>query len=90
MYSINCNTRFCIKLLLATCKASEPVKHMRHHTRLLLLLTSVVWQIAGAAAAEGLSLQEVSEVARQAAQHCRSVGVATHICTLPGAQPSDR
>ena len=68
----------------------EPVDHIRRHTRLLMLLTSVVWQIAGAAAAEGLSLQEVSEVARQAAQHCRSVGVATHICTLPGAQPSDR
>ena len=47
-------------------------------------------QIAGAAAAEGLSLKEVAAVAGEAAKQCRSVGVATHICTLPGATPSDR
>ena len=50
----------------------------------------LVWQIAGAAAEEGLSLPEVAAAARQAAEQCRSVGVATHICTLPGSQPSDR
>lgn len=47
-------------------------------------------QIAGAAAAEGLSLKEVAAVANDTAKQCRSVGVATHICTLPGAAPSDR
>ena len=47
-------------------------------------------QIAGAAAAEGLSLKEVAAVATGTAKQCRSVGVATHICTLPGAAPSDR
>ena len=47
-------------------------------------------QIAGAAAAEGLSLQEVAAAAKEAADQCRSVGVATRICTLPGASPSDR
>lgn len=47
-------------------------------------------QIAGAVAAEGLSLKEVAAVANDTAKQCRSVGVATHICTLPGAAPSDR
>lgn len=47
-------------------------------------------QIAGAAAAEGLSLKEVAAVANDTAKQCRSVGVATRICTLPGAAPSDR
>ena len=47
-------------------------------------------QIAGAAAAAGLSLKEVAAVANDTAKECRSVGVATHICTLPGAAPSDR
>lgn len=50
----------------------------------------LIMQIAGAAAAEGLSLKEVAAVASEAARQCRSVGVATHICTLPGATPSDR
>ena len=47
-------------------------------------------QIAGAAAAEGLNLKEVAAVAAETAKQCRSVGVATRICTLPGATPSDR
>lgn len=50
----------------------------------------MLMQIAGAAAAEGLSLQEVAAAAKEAANQCRSVGVATRICTLPGASPSDR
>lgn len=52
--------------------------------------TVMVTKIAGAAAAEGLSLQEVAAAAKEAADQCRSVGVATRICTLPGASPSDR
>ena len=56
----------------------------------MLLLMCLVRQIAGAAAEEGLSLPEVAAAAKQAAEQCRSVGVATHICTLPGGQPSDR
>lgn len=51
---------------------------------------TLVTKIAGAAAAEGLSLHEVAAAAKEAASQCRSVGVATHICTLPGAGPSDR
>ena len=47
-------------------------------------------QIAGAAAAEGLSLKEVAAVANETAMQCYSVGVATDICTLPGAAPSNR
>lgn len=53
-------------------------------------VSNVVLQIAGAAAAEGLSLKEVTAVATKIAKQCRSVGVATRICTLPGAAPSDR
>ncbi|KAL3151120.1 hypothetical protein ABBQ38_012986 [Trebouxia sp. C0009 RCD-2024] len=50
----------------------------------------LVTKIAGAAAAGGLSLKEVAAVATDTAKQCRSVGVATRICTLPGAAPSDR
>ena len=47
-------------------------------------------QIAGAAAAEGKSLKEVAAAASEAANLARSVGVATHICTVPGQNPPDR
>lgn len=35
-------------------------------------------------------MKEVAAVATDTAKQCRSVGVATRICTLPGAAPSDR
>jgi dihydroxyacetone kinase len=44
-----------------------------------------VFKIAGAAAEEGRSLSEVSEIARSANDMTRSMGVAFAGCTLPGA-----
>jgi D-erythrulose 4-kinase len=45
----------------------------------------VVFKIAGAAAAEGLSLSEVTAFAQRANDRTRSMGVAFSGCTLPGA-----
>jgi dihydroxyacetone kinase len=44
-----------------------------------------VFKVAGAAAAEGLSLDEVERLARRANHRTRSFGVAFSGCTLPGA-----
>lgn len=44
----------------------------------------IVEKLAGAAAAEGRSLQEVAEVARSAAERSRSLAVAFRSATLPG------
>ncbi len=44
-----------------------------------------VFKVAGAAAEEGLSLDEVERVARHANDRTRSFGVAFAGCTLPGA-----
>ncbi|BDZ50253.1 erythrulose kinase [Frondihabitans sucicola] len=44
-----------------------------------------VFKIAGAAAEEGRSLDEVERVARQGNERTRSMGVAFTGCTLPGA-----
>lgn len=44
-------------------------------------------QIAGAAAASGLSLAEVRNVAQEAAVSIGSMGVATQICKIPGEKP---
>ncbi len=45
----------------------------------------VVFKIAGAAADEGRSLDDVARVAARANERCRSLGVAFSGCTLPGA-----
>ena len=45
----------------------------------------LVFKIAGAAADEGRSLDEVAAVASRANEQCRSLGVAFSGCTLPGA-----
>ena len=45
----------------------------------------VVFKVAGAAAAEGLDLAEVTRLARRANDRTRSIGVAFSGCTLPGA-----
>jgi dihydroxyacetone kinase len=45
----------------------------------------VVFKIAGAAADEGRSLDEVARLAARANERCRSLGVAFSGCTLPGA-----
>jgi dihydroxyacetone kinase-like protein len=43
------------------------------------------FKAAGAAAAEGRSLEEVKQVARQVADRTRSIGVALSPCVIPGA-----
>jgi dihydroxyacetone kinase len=45
--------------------------------------TVLVHKIAGAAAEQGKSLQEVKEVAQKAAQNVRSIGFAFSSCTVP-------
>ena len=50
----------------------------------------MVAQVAGAAAAAGLSLEKVAAEAAAAAQAVGSMGVATSVCTVPGSQPSTR
>ena len=47
-------------------------------------------QVAGAAAADGATLEQVKAEAEAAAAAVGSVGVATRSCTLPGGRPSDR
>jgi len=47
-------------------------------------------QVAGAAAAGGMSLERVKEVATAALRSMGTMGVALSGCTLPGAAPSDR
>jgi hypothetical protein len=47
-------------------------------------------QIAGAAAATGLSLDEVAAEAKRASEMVGTMGVALSVCTLPGQVTSDR
>lgn len=47
-------------------------------------------QVAGAAAAAGLSLEAVAAEAAAAAHAVGSMGVATRVCTVPGGEPSTR
>ncbi|CAL8469949.1 g9491 [Coccomyxa elongata] len=51
--------------------------------------TVFVHKVAGAAAAAGHDLSAVLAAAESAAQSVGSMGVATSVCTLPGAQPTD-
>ncbi|MQL98681.1 hypothetical protein Taro_031392 [Colocasia esculenta] len=52
--------------------------------------TILVHKVAGAAAASGLSLAEVTAEARHASQMVGTMGVALSVCTLPGHVTSDR
>ncbi|KAL9256167.1 putative 3,4-dihydroxy-2-butanone kinase [Drosera capensis] len=52
--------------------------------------TIFVHKIAGAAAASGLSLEEVAAEAKKAAELVGTMGVALSVCTLPGQITSDR
>ncbi|KAK1287944.1 putative 3,4-dihydroxy-2-butanone kinase [Acorus calamus] len=52
--------------------------------------TILITKIAGAAAAAGLSLDEVAEVAKHASEMVGTMGVALSVCTLPGQVTSDR
>lgn len=47
-------------------------------------------QVAGAAAACGLSLDEVAAEAKRASEMVGTMGVALSVCTLPGQVTSDR
>ncbi|KAF9667481.1 hypothetical protein SADUNF_Sadunf15G0027500 [Salix dunnii] len=52
--------------------------------------TILVNKIAGAAAATGLSLDEVAVEAKRASEMVGTMGVALSVCTLPGQVTSDR
>jgi triose/dihydroxyacetone kinase / FAD-AMP lyase (cyclizing) len=52
--------------------------------------TLFVHKVAGAAAAEGCTLEQVHAEATAVADKVRSMGVAFTTCTVPGAPPSDR
>lgn len=56
------------------------------HQRRGIAGTVLVHKIAGAAAAEGRSLDEVAAIARKTAQNLGTMGVALDGCTLPGAE----
>lgn len=47
-------------------------------------------QIAGAAAASGLSLEQVAAEAKRASDMVGTMGVAFSVCTLPGQVTPDR
>nr|PNR58111.1 hypothetical protein PHYPA_005106 [Physcomitrium patens] len=52
--------------------------------------TLFVHKVAGAAAAAGRSLTEVTTVAKRVAEMVGTMGVALTVCTMPGQNPSDR
>lgn len=47
-------------------------------------------QVAGAAAAAGLSLNDVAAEAKHASEIVGTMGVALSVCTIPGQVTSDR
>lgn len=47
-------------------------------------------QVAGAAAASGLSLADVAAEAKHASEMVGTMGVTLSVCTLPGQVASDR
>ncbi|CAG7896838.1 putative 3,4-dihydroxy-2-butanone kinase [Brassica rapa] len=52
--------------------------------------TVLVHKVAGAAAAAGLSLEEVAAEAKHASEMVGTMGVALTVCSLPGQATSDR
>lgn len=52
--------------------------------------TLFIHKVAGAAAAAGRSLEDVTAQARDAADNVASMGVALSTCTLPGSAPNTR
>uniref|UniRef100_A0A0D3DJR0 3,4-dihydroxy-2-butanone kinase n=1 Tax=Brassica oleracea var. oleracea TaxID=109376 RepID=A0A0D3DJR0_BRAOL len=52
--------------------------------------TILVHKVAGAAAAAGLSLEEVAAEAKHASEMVGTMGVALTVCSLPGQATSDR
>ncbi|MGK9173772.1 dihydroxyacetone kinase subunit DhaK [Yokenella regensburgei] len=52
--------------------------------------TALVHKIAGYAAEQGKSLSEVRDIAQQASESVRSLGLAMESCNLPGSEEDDR
>jgi dihydroxyacetone kinase-like protein len=48
----------------------------------------LLYKIAGATADSGADLDTVHRVTARAAAHCRTIGIATSACTVPGSGPS--
>lgn len=63
-------------------------RHTTRDRRRGIAGTVLVHKIAGAAAAEGQSLEQIAAAARDAARHLGTMGVALDGCTLPGSQTS--
>lgn len=61
---------------------SSPILNKQNQTIML--------QITGAAAAEGLPLAKVAGLGWEVARTCATMGIALEPCTLPGSQPSNR
>lgn len=59
---------------------------IERHQRRGIAGTVLVHKIAGAAAAQGRSLNEVAAIARKTAENLGTMGVALDGCTLPGAE----
>lgn len=59
-------------------------------TNLLCFILVRLTQVAGAAAASGLSLADVAAEAKHASEMVGTMGVALSVCTLPGQVASDR
>ena len=59
-------------------------------THKLSSYNSPTLKVAGAAAAAGLSLDEVAAEAKRASEMVGTMGVALSVCTLPGQVTSDR
>jgi dihydroxyacetone kinase len=77
---------------VAYCKLSSlPTNTLMHlsplaNAELLLFL----YQVAGAVAAAGGSLEQVAAAAQAVAGGMATLGVASRVCTLPGKPPTDR
>lgn len=46
----------------------------------------LLYKIAGAMADQGADLDRIVQTVREAGAHCRTIGMATSACTLPGAE----
>lgn len=56
----------------------------------IIFISFCLIQVAGAAAASGLSLADVAAEAKHASEMVGTMGVALSVCTLPGQVTSDR
>lgn len=79
LLTISCNFWDCVKIAKELDITNLPCF-------ILVRLT----QVAGAAAASGLSLTDVAAEAKHASEMVGTMGVALSVCTLPGQVASDR